>query len=86
MASQDIPSLEGLQIRCSGSVNYTVVPQDIPARVNAFVRLEVRKSELKEDGKGVYTTAAIKAGDIIFCVEKPLMNVISFVRLTPKLV
>jgi hypothetical protein len=48
---------------------YDVIPARIP--------LKVMTSNLKTAGNGVFAVEAVKAGELIFCVRQPLLNIVS---------
>jgi hypothetical protein len=50
----------------------------VPARVESHVPLVVQASSIKSQGNGVFVREAVKAGDIVFKVKKPVMSIVGF--------
>ena len=49
----------------------------IPDRIESSVTLKVMASQLKSVGDGVFALEVVKAGELIFCVKQPLLNIVS---------
>lgn len=59
------------------SLAYDVIPE----RVSSQVPLKVMKSQIKRKGNSVIVVEGVKAGDLIFSVKQPLLNIVSCSRL-----
>jgi hypothetical protein len=49
----------------------------IPARVESEVPLLIRPSPAKREGYGVFIKEGVKAGELVYTVKKPILNIVS---------
>jgi hypothetical protein len=52
--------------------------KEIPSRVNCKIPLKVEKSKIPGAGRGVFILKDVKAGDLIFSIDKPLLSIVGF--------
>ncbi|EHL00467.1 putative SET and MYND domain-containing protein 3 [Glarea lozoyensis 74030] len=61
--------------RCKFLVHNLLKPQHVPARVEAKVPLLVKASSAKPHGYGIFIKEPVKAGELVFKVKKPMLNI-----------
>ncbi|EPE33158.1 SET [Glarea lozoyensis ATCC 20868] len=62
--------------RCKFLVHNLLKPQHVPARVEAKVPLLVKASSAKPHGYGIFIKEPVKAGELVFKVKKPMLNIV----------
>jgi hypothetical protein len=55
---------------------------EIPSRVDAKKDLKISKSQIHDAGRGLFSREDIKAGELIFTVPQPLLNIVHLIIFT----
>jgi hypothetical protein len=50
--------------------------KEIPSRVNCKIPLSVEKSKIPGAGRGVFIHKEVKAGELIFSIDQPLLSIV----------
>jgi hypothetical protein len=59
------------------AVPITASSYEIPPRVKCSAALKVQPSSIPDAGHGLFTVKAVKAGELIFAISKPLLTMVS---------
>ena len=70
-------SVSTLQGESTVSVPIPASSYAIPPRVKCTVALKVQPSSILGAGQGLFTLKAVKAGELIFAISKPLLTTVS---------
>lgn len=84
-ASPELPSTASSKVDAEGpdvaqpetSDDEKQPQRNIPSRVKCNVPLKIETSTIKEAGYGVLVSEKVKAGDLVFSIADPFLNIVS---------